>query len=240
MRIAICEDNPEHAEILETMINKWSKIENKKTEVIRYRSAEEFMFHWPTSVHYDLAFLDIQMATMTGMELARYIRQQDKTILLVFTTGLKDYVLKGYEVRAYRYLFKPLKEKDIANTLNKAQSEIDSLKFDSVVIEIGTVTKRLNRKDIYYIEMDDHYIIIHTVDGDIRYKQKMRDIERLFVEPEFCKCHRSYIVNLYHTGKLSKCEVEIDNGDVLPVSKARWTDFNECFITYYMGKNDRW
>ena len=34
MRIAICEDNPEHAEILETMINKWSKIENKKTEGI--------------------------------------------------------------------------------------------------------------------------------------------------------------------------------------------------------------
>ena len=34
-------------------------------------------------------------------------------------------------------------------------------------------------------------------------------------------------------GRLMKDTVEIDNGDTLPVSKARWVDLNECFREYY-------
>lgn len=240
MRIAICEDNPQHAEILKAMIENWASKENKRVDIGYYKSAEEFMFHWPSSIHYDLAFLDIQMASMTGLQLAKYIRQQDKTMLLVFTTGLKDYVLKGYEVKAYRYLIKPLKQKDIATTLCKAEEELEASRSDAIAISVGNVTRRIFKKDIYYVEIDDHYVVLHTVQGNLRYKQKLSEIEPFFPEPQFCKCHRSYIVNLYHTGQLTKNEVKIDNGDTLPVSRARWATFNECFITYYMTRSQRW
>ena len=240
LRIAICEDNPQHAEILKAMIEKWASEENKRADIGNYKSAEEFMFHWPGDAHYDLAFLDIRLASVTGLQLARYIRQQDRSMLLVFTTGLKDYVLKGYEVRAYRYLIKPLKEKDIAATLNKAEAELEASRSDAIAIPICNVTRRIFKTDIYYVEIDDHYVVLHTVQGNLRYKQKLSEIEHFFPEPQFCKCHRSYIVNLYHTGKLTKNEVQIDNGDTLPVSRTRWAAFNECFITYYMTKNNQW
>lgn len=236
MRIAICEDNPEHAEILKTMIQKWAATENNQVGIDSYKTAEEFLFHWLDKVDYDLAFLDIQMAAMSGLELARTIRRQNKTILLVFTTGLKDYVLKGYEVRAYRYLLKPLKERDVVSTLRSAKAEIESSRSDAIVFPVGKAILRICKKDIYYVEMDDHYIVLHTTQENIRCKQKFSEIEPLFPEPQFCKCHRSFIVNLYHTGKLTRKEVQIDNGDVLPVSRARWTAFNECFISYYMSK----
>ena len=167
MRIAICEDNPQHAEILKAMIENWASKENKRVDIGYYKSAEEFMFHWPSSIHYDLAFLDIQMASMTGLQLAKYIRQQDKTMLLVFTTGLKDYVLKGYEVKAYRYLIKPLKQKDIATTLCKAEEELEASRSDAIAISVGNVTRRIFKKDIYYVEIDDHYVVLHTVQGNL-------------------------------------------------------------------------
>ena len=122
MRIAICEDEPRQMELLIAMINRWADKSGIKAVICSFRSAEEFLFHWQDNVHYDLAFLDIQLATMSGMELAQYIRRQDRTMLLVFTTGLKDYLLKGYEVQAYRYLIKPLKQEDIYKTLTKAVS----------------------------------------------------------------------------------------------------------------------
>ena len=67
MRIAICEDNREHTEILEEMINRWAKKEDKQVVIGCYRSAEQFLFCMKDEPHYDLAFLDIQMAKINGL-----------------------------------------------------------------------------------------------------------------------------------------------------------------------------
>lgn len=233
MRIAICEDNHEHAEILQAMIQRWAVANGVKVDIGRYTTAEEFIYYWPADAQYDLAFLDIQMASMTGMQLARCIRKQDQAMLLVFTTGIKDYILKGYEVKAFRYLVKPIKERDIEATLTKAFVEIDAMKSEAVVIPVSSATQRIFKRDIFYVEINNHYIVMHTAGGNYRFKGKLSSVESWLPEPNFCKCHRSYIVNLHHTGKVTKTEVEIDNGDTLRVSRDRWAALNECFISYY-------
>lgn len=233
MRIAICEDEPRQMELLIAMINRWADKSGIKAVICSFHSAEEFLFHWQDNAHYDLAFMDIQLATMSGMELAQYIRRQDRTMLLVFTTGLKDYLLKGYEVQAYRYLIKPLKQEDIYKTLTKANAEISLARADAMIIPNGSGSIRIFKNDIYYFEIDNHYVVAHTARGNFRYKEKLSNLEAILLEPHFCKCHRSYLINLHHTGQLTRETVEIDNGDKLPVSRSRWTALNECFINYY-------
>lgn len=91
MRIAICEDNEEHLEILEEMVNRWAKEEEKPVVIGRYQSAEQFLFCMKDEPHYDLAFLDIQMSKINGLQLAKMIREEDRLIFLIFTTALKKY-----------------------------------------------------------------------------------------------------------------------------------------------------
>ncbi len=233
MRIAICEDNQAHANILKGMVQKWAETEKIKADVSHYESAEQFLFYWEKAGKYDLIFLDIRMNKMDGMELAQYIRRQDRAVFIIFTTGILEYALMGYEVSAFRYLRKPLKEKDVLAALKKVHHEIEEGRQDAVVIPTGDGALRVFKNDICYVEADNHYIIIHTKEGNYRYKEKLCNVEPLFPEPVFCKCHRSYIINLHHMGRLMKDTVEIDNGDTLPVSKARWVDLNECFREYY-------
>ena len=234
MRIAICEDNQEHADILEGMIHKWADAEGLEVHISHYISGEQFMYGWENDIPYNLVFLDIEMAKMNGIELARYIRRHDRAVLLVFTTGFLDYALKGYEVTAFRYLKKPLQENKVFDTLKKAMHEISEAKRDAIIVPTAEGALRVFKNDIYYVEVDNHYIIMHTKQGNLRYKEKLGNIEPMFPEPAFCKCHRSYIVNLFHVGKLTRDKVEIDNGDILPVSRARWDDLNECYLAYYM------
>lgn len=236
MRIAICEDNQEHADILKGMIQKWAEMEKIKADINHYESAEQFMYYWEKEEQYDLIFLDIQMNKMNGMELAQYIRRQDRAVFIVFTTGILNYVFRGYEVSAFRYLKKPLQERDVLATLKKANYELSEAKRDAVIIPTEDGALRVFKNDIYYVEADNHYIIMHTRQGNFRYKEKLGNVEPMFPEPAFCKCHRSYIVNLHHMGRLTKDKVEIDNGDTLPVSRARWVDLNECYLEYYMKR----
>lgn len=128
MRIAICEDNREHTEILEEMINRWAKREDKQVAIGRYQSAEQFLFCMKDEPHYDLAFLDIQMDKINGLQLAKKIREEEKLIFLVFTTALKNYAPKGYEVSAFRYLIKPLQEDEVFLTLTQTSQMMEERK----------------------------------------------------------------------------------------------------------------
>lgn len=233
MRIAICEDNREHAEILQGMVKRWAAQENIEVDIGYYQSAEQFLFMMKDEAHYDLAFLDIQMGKMSGLQLARRIRKEDKTIFLIFTTGLKDYAVKGYEVSAFRYLVKPLQQKEVDDALTKANIMLEQGKKEAVIVSSNFQARRIYKNDIWYVEVDDHYIVIHTKKEVIRFKGKMKEFEQHFPEPQFCKCHRSYIVNLHFVTKISKDGVLFENGEVLPISRARWADLNRCYMVYY-------
>lgn len=234
MRIAICEDNREHMEILEEMINCWAQKEAEQIVIGRYQSAEQFLFCMKDEPHFDLAFLDIQMSKINGLQLARMIREEDRLIFLVFTTALKKYALRGYEVSAFRYLIKPLRQDEVFQTLAKTRLMLQDRKRDAIIVTQGDESRRIFREDIYYIEMDNHHIILHLKEETIRFKAKLKEFETQFREPQFCKCHRSYIVNLKYTGRISREGVEIDGKVILPVSKARWEALNHCYMEYYM------
>ena len=105
MRIAICEDNEEHLEILKEMVNRWAKEEEKPIVIGRYQSAEQFLFCMKDEPHYDLAFLDIQMSKINGLQLAKMIRKEDRLIFIVFTTALKQYAPKGYGFSVFNKAF---------------------------------------------------------------------------------------------------------------------------------------
>lgn len=233
MRIAICEDDLYQMDLLKKMINQWASDTGNKVEVFGFQSAEEFTFLWQDGVRYDLAFLDIQLGPMNGMELARYIRKKDKTMMLVFSTGVKDFLVKGYEVKAYRYLLKPLKEEAVRKTLTDAKEDYALAHAEAMVIPNSTASIRVFKNEIYYFQIENHYVTAHTLHGDFRFKEKLSNLEPALPEPHFCRCHRSFIINLHHTGQVRRDSVDVDNGDVLPVSRNRWASLNECFIAYY-------
>lgn len=234
MRIAICEDNREHMEILEEMINCWAKKESEQVVIGRYQSAEQFLFCMKDEPHFDLAFLDIQMSKINGLQLARMIREEDQLIFLVFTTALKKYAPRGYEVSAFRYLIKPLQQDEVFRALTKARLMLRDRKKDAIIVTQGDESRRIFQEDICYIEVDNHHIILHLKEETLRFKAKLKEFETQFREPQFCKCHRSYIVNLKYTGRISREGVEIDGKVTLPVSKARWEALNHCYMEYYM------
>ena len=219
---------------MEEMVNRWAKRENEQVAIGRYQSAEQFLFCMKDEPHYDFAFLDIQMSKINGLQLAKMIREEDRLIFLVFTTALKKYAPKGYEVSAFRYLIKPLQENEVFQALTKASQMIEDRKREAVIVTRGDESRRIFKDDICYIEVDNHHIILHLRDETIRFKAKLKEFETQFREPQFCKCHRSYIVNLRYTGKISKEGVEIDGKVTLPISKSRWEVLNHCYMEDYM------
>ena len=116
MRIAIIEDEQLHSDLLISYIKKWAdirKISSKNIIINNYENAEQFLFDYDDEKSFDVLFVDIQMSGMNGMDMAKKVREKDKNVSLVFTTGITDYIQEGYEVEAMHYLIKPLKEEKV-------------------------------------------------------------------------------------------------------------------------------
>ena len=147
---------------------------------------------------------------------------------------MKEYAPKGYEVSAFRYLLKPLREREVFGVLTEVNRMLRQRKRETVIVARGDESRRIFMDEIYYIEGDNHHIILHLKDEAIRFKAKLKEFETQFKEPQFCKCHRSYIVNLKYAGRISREGVEMDGGATLPISKSRWDALNHCYMEYYL------
>lgn len=88
--------------------------------VVGFTSAKKAL-DWAWENEFDIAFLDIQIGQMTGLELAKELKDIDPTIPVVFCTGYGQYALDAFKVHAVGYLTKPIYAKDV-------QEQIDNIK----------------------------------------------------------------------------------------------------------------
>ena len=237
MKIAIIEDEKAHGQLLESYIQSFSKAEQVRMELQYFESAENFLFVWEAEHDFDLLFLDIQMAGMDGMSLAKQIRRQNEEVLIVFTTGISDYIQEGYEVEALQYLLKPLKEENVHKCLKRALAKRPAEDF--LVFHTEEETLKLTERSINYIEARGHGSCIGAAHHQpIEVKESLSAIEQMLKAGEFIKCHRSYICRLGNVHHIDKENVYFDDGSSIPVSRRQLGVVNQAFIRYY-AKVDR-
>jgi len=200
-----------------------------KTDIHCYLSAEAFLFSKEDKHPFDVLLLDIQMDKMTGIELAKKLREQKDDVVIIFITAVKDYVFEGYDVNALHYLLKPVDKDKLFSCMESAYNEMK--KVEKYII-INDTKVPLN--SIMYVEAQAHYIVVATENKDFSLKKAITAFSRELGEG-FMFCHRSYIVNLSAVKQIKREEIILDNGKSIPVSRAKYKEVNEAFISYYKG-----
>lgn len=151
----------------------------------------------------DLAFLDIQMPELNGLELSRLITHRTK---IVFTTAFEQYALEGFRVDAVDYLLKPFNYAEFLRAATKAQHLVelernqsaDACPPDSIFVKSDYKLVQIELRHILYIEGLKDYVRIQTdtPQGGILTLMNMKNIEERLPADTFLRVHRSYIVNI--------------------------------------------
>ncbi|EMJ4245499.1 response regulator transcription factor [Clostridioides difficile] len=217
--IVICEDDILQRELLGTYLNQIFKELELEYDLVEFSSGEELLINYPDKV--DILFLDIQMDKLTGMDTARKIREFDSNVEIVFTTAIIDYIHEGYEVRAYRYLLKPLEYDYILKHTKACINDLMKNK-ETIVIKDRLQTVIIQINDILYIEVLRKEITIYTKEDKYSLKTTMKSVEDSLVKKNFFRCHRGYLINLKKVSSLREKEsvVIIDNAEI-PVSRYK-------------------
>lgn len=179
----------------------------------------------------DLAFLDINMPDVSGLNFRELAGQQ---LLIVFTTAYADYAVESYEQDAVDYLVKPIRyerflkaalrarERWLARKLQQpvvpASAAEESLS-SQIFIKSGTKHYRLAIGEILYLEKDGNYLWFHTTGRRLLSRFSMQQAMEMLPAPRFMQVHRSYIVALPFIDVVEVHQVVV-KGQAIPVAKA--------------------
>lgn len=157
----------------------------------------------------DLIFLDIKMRGEFGFELLAKI---DKDIKIVFVTAFDDYAVRAFEVNALDYLLKPVNPERLRLMLEKVVTpdkvESSNLPFeinDSIFIQMNSEFGFLKIADIIVITSASDYSEVYlSAAKKFLTSKPMREWEERLPVKNFCRIHRSTIVNLEHVEKVEE------------------------------------
>ncbi len=233
--IGICEDEPTQQIYLEKCIRTWAEAAGCRVVIDIYDSGEQFLFDYEDREAFDLLILDIQMGQLNGMEVARKVRRHNRLVKIIFLTGVTDYALEGYEVGAVRYLLKPLKQELLEPLLDTIRQEVQQAAGEAFVFTQNGQTLRIPFRDIVYLEADGHYLSMVTTREQYQWKSSFVSVAEEFEAQGFFLLKRGLYVNLEYVNRITKTDCILESGEQLPVSKNRYRQLNEAFISFYRG-----
>lgn len=227
IKFAICDDNSIDSNYVYELVKKWSNENKYQVDIETFSSAESFLFHYIDNKDYDVLLLDIEMKKMDGVSLAREIRKTNKNVQIIFITGYSEYIAEGYDVEALNYLMKPLNKEKLYEVLNKAVIKIIQNE-KHLILNTFDETIRISLHDIIYIDVDRNYTTIHS-NKNYTIKMTLADIEKELDE-RFFRISRSIIVNLKYINRVTKSDVYLTNGSILPLPRGKYESLNKAII----------
>ena len=169
----------------------------------------------------DVAFLDIRMPGLSGLEVAAAAAEASPATQVVFTTAYDQYAVDAFERGAIDYLLKPISAERLAATverLKRRASAGQAARGDLALLlrelaqgaaQAGTAppltwitagtgreTRLIMVDDVAYFRADHKYTVAVTADGEALLRKPIRELLEQLDPAVFKQIHRSTIVNL--------------------------------------------
>ena len=217
MRCILVDDKPLALDILEAYARRVPYLE----VVLRTQNPLEALEYLRTQP-VELAFLDIQMPELSGLELIKLTR-----VPVILTTAYTEYALDGYALDVVDYLLKPIPFDRFYQAVEKARQRqpaepmetVGAPGHDSLFVKTEYRIQRVTLDDILYIEARQNYVAIETKGGRIMSLQNIKAMEDRLPAGRFVRVHKSFVVALAKIDTIEKSRIFIGEA-VIPVGDS--------------------
>lgn len=228
-RAAIVDDSAQDGAFVREILTCWADQRGLALDAAVFSSAGRFLFQYAQDKDWDLLLLDIEMGAMDGVTMAKRVREHNEAVQIVFITGYSDYIMEGYEVAALHYLMKPVNRQKLLTVLDRA---LEKRRQEERCLNLEAYGElvRLPFYEIRYLDVHQNYVTIHAK-ADYTVKHTLADFEKE-LDSRFCRVGRSMIVNLKYIQRVTKTELRLSDGTVLPLPRGAYEPLNRAIIQH--------
>lgn len=240
----IADDEPQLAvHLRDQLLALWPQLEVVALARNGVEAARLIAEHAP-----DLAFLDIRMPGLSGLEVAQGIEGDTR---VVFVTAYDEFAVQAFEQEALDYVLKPVRSERLARSVERLQRAlqeaplpVDDPRLASVLRRLrpapaaepvrlrwvrasqGELTTQIPVEEVLYFQADDKYTVVRTQSGEHLIRTPVSELVAQLDPEWFWQVHRATVINLRHVAgtrrdELSRLFVRLQGHPAeLPVSRA--------------------
>lgn len=231
LNVTIFEDEATHATQLKHLLEMWGKQNNVSISVQHFFNDKDF-----SEKTYDsdeLFFIDIDLGTANGMNIAKQLRKDGFGGNIIFLTAFSEYVFDGYHVQALDYLLKPICQEKLEQCMKPV---LRNIKGSFHIYKTKTETIKIPYNKILAFTSFRHYVDIMTELSDNKacFHQKitLKNLQNQLPD-EFVRCHRTTIININKAIRLTCKDITLSDNSVYPVSESYLDHIREAFSNLF-------
>lgn len=159
----------------------------------------------------DVVFCDISMPGLDGLDLAKVLARFADRPQVVFVTAYDEHAVHAFELEATDYVMKPVRaerlteavRRVVAQRSGEAHRHTPAVDDETIPVELGGVTRFIQRSQILYAQAQGDYARMHTAEGSHLVRVSLNALEERWGDKGFVRIHRSTLVSLPHVASVT-------------------------------------
>ncbi len=179
----------------------------------------------------DILLMDIDMEGVNGIDVVARIQEHFHQLKVIFITGHIELSTEIFRVNPNNFLLKPIQAETLLDAVERARKQIEKEESECFVVTFKGAVFRIKTRDILYFESEKRTVILHGREGSWTIYRKLDEVQEA-VPDYFLRCHQSYLVNMNEVRSLQPLRLEMNQGDVIPVSRPKYKETKERFLQF--------
>lgn len=231
MRIALCDDHKTITRELEKMIQKFHESHQLSCDLAHFTNPSRLYSHMQ-SEPIDVVFMDLKFenAAEDGIDWSKKILQLSPHTIIIILTAYEARYKEGYAVRAFRFMTKPIEEKELFENLEACLEELELNR--SISIPRHGIPQEILLSDICYISAQSGGSELWTRTDMYPCEESLLQWEQRLPASIFIRCHKKYLVNLQSVIQLDNHMLTLAGGEKVPVSRRKWKALQIAYMKY--------
>lgn len=221
-QIGLCDDEIYQVKVNNLYIKEIAKKNGYEVECHGFQNGKQLK-NYLSKNSLDVLFLDIDLGQESGIEIAAWLSANYPQVITVFVTGHREFAEEAFEVEALGYLVKPYDIKKMENVVNRVMKRLESKsqadeKYE-IVITDENIKKKLDYRDILYIERQQAKSIIRTAEKEYQVYETITSLcER--IGEEFIRVNQSEVINPNLIDEIKGNTVYLKDGRELSIGRT--------------------
>ena len=233
--MALCDDNAQFLALLEDNIKQECanlRLKNFECNLLPCFTNAEDVLAYMKNHPIDVLFLDINLPSMSGFDLANILCQEHRETLIVFMSSEDHFVYDCFEFSPFAYLRKNCMAQELPRILARiAEKSLEPTKQIMLATKEGNLSCFI--KDILYIESKHNYFVVNCLYGkSYTCRGTLSYVEDAVAQFNFYRVHSAFLVNLEYVDRIVENSFVLIKGQSVPVAQKRMVDFRKTYTAY--------
>lgn len=237
LHIAICDDNIDELSNMIQLINLYQTEKNLHCEYTVFSNGFELIAVLEKNRRFDFYCLDVIMPGFMGIDVAKEIRNFDKTAPILFFTSSSEFALESYSVKAVNYVLKPVSKEKLFFTFDEVLEHLHTEKDkDVLIVKSNEGLQKILISNLMCAEVIGRTVLYHLRSGKVIQCSMLFSTlcDSLIRYDCFIKPHRSYLVNMQYIDTIENNRLTLQPYFTVPIAQGKAREMKEKYLAYQM------